>query len=123
MIVSTHLELVQGDDCKVADGRGLVWASPTWPDVAGATLAMVVGHNSQDIYGDVPVTWTGTVPDSPPSPSSVSLGVTAAETILLAGGQYDYTLTATLTNKDVVTLAAGHLSVIPTPNAPTLPLA
>lgn len=122
MIVNTHLEFVQGDDRKARDGRALTWSSPTWPNVAGATLTMIVGHDSQDIYGNVPQTWTGTVPSSPPSPSTVSLDVTSAQTLGLPGGQYDYTLTATLTNGDKVTLAAGQLSVIPTPNSPVPPL-
>lgn len=123
MIVNTHLEFVQGDDRKARDGRALTWSSPTWPNVASATLTMIVGHDSQDIYGNVPQTWTGAVPSSPPSPSTVSLDVTSAQTVALPGGQYDYTLTATLTNGDKVTLAAGQLSVIPTPNSPIPPQA
>jgi len=118
--LTTHLEGVQGDDWKAADGRALVWSSPSWPNLASAHLSMIVGHN-QVRLGTLPVTWTGTVP-STASPSSISLDVPAALTSVLGGGEYDYILTAVLPDGDKVTIAAGQLSVIPIPSSLNPPL-
>jgi hypothetical protein len=118
--LTTHLELVAGDDCKVADGRGLAWTSPSWPDLSGATLTMVIGHDRPPLGEVLPVTWTGTVPASPPSPSSIFLEVTSAQTGVFASGMYDYTLQATLTNGDLVTVAVGKLTVQASPTTPPI---
>jgi hypothetical protein len=118
--IDTHQQIVAGDDFKAADGRALTWTSTHWPNLAGATLSMVVGHNQYNLYGNLPVTWTGTVPASPASPTTVSLDVANAQTIVLPQGEYDYALTATLADTDIVTIAAGKLTVIAQPG--TVPL-
>jgi hypothetical protein len=71
---------------------------------------MVVGHD-HSAFGDLPQTWTGTVPASPDSPQTVTLDVAAAQTATLARDEYDYILTATLADGDVVTIALGKLTV------------
>jgi hypothetical protein len=114
--VVAHLEITAGDDAKAADGRALSWGpSQTWPDLAGASLKMVVGHFQFNLYGNLPVTWTGTVPASPDSPSTVSLDVAAAQSASLPQDEYDYMLTATLSDGDTVTLATGKLTVLAAP--------
>ena len=119
-VLTTHQEIVAGDDCKAVDGRALIWSSPSWPNLAGATLAMVIGHDQYNLYGNLPVTWAGAVSSLYPSPSSIYLEATAAQTIVLPGGMYDYTLTATLPSGDRVTIAVGQLTVQATPG--TVPL-
>jgi hypothetical protein len=115
-----HQNVIAGDDYRAEDGRPLSWPSGVFPDLAGATLSMVVGHNQYNLYGNLPVTWTGTVPSSPDAPPTVSLDVTAAETIVLVQGEYDYTLTATLADGDKVTIALGKLTVQATPGTVSL---
>jgi hypothetical protein len=111
-VLNTAQEIVSGDDCKAADGRGLSWSSPRWPDLAGATLTMVVGHHTlQPLSGSLPVTWTGAVPSSPSSPFTVFLDVAAAQTGVLTAGTYYYTLAAVLPSGDKITLAVGNLTV------------
>lgn len=120
--LESHQQIVSGDDCKAVDGRALTWTSgpvQPWPNLAGATLSMVIGHNQPGIYGSLPQTWTETLPGSPASPTTVSLDVTATQTALLLGGIYDYMLSATLVNGDVVTLAYGKLTVFPRPGTLT----
>lgn len=112
-----HQEIVAGDDYKAADGRALSWSSTSWPDLAGATLTMVTGHTQQNLYGNLPVTWTGSVPASPASPTEISLDVTSAETSNFAADEYDYQLTATLADGDKVTIALGKLTVQAAPGA------
>lgn len=116
--LTTHLEIVAGDDCKVADGRGLIWSSPSWPDMANATLTMTVGQHQPVLSGVLPVTWTGTV-GSAPSPSSISLDVTSAQTGVLPADMYDYTLVATLPSGDRITVAVGKLTVQASPTTPS----
>lgn len=116
--LNSHQQIVAGDDFKAADGRALTWTSALWPNVAGATLKMVVGHDQPNVWGNLPVTWTGTVSASATgSPVTVSLDVTAAQTVTLPAGEYDYTLEATLADTDVVTLAVGKLTVLAPPGA------
>lgn len=119
--LDTSQQLTAGNDAKVADGTALVWVSAKWPDLAGATLAFVVGHDRHfSPFSGLPLTWTGTVPTLPDSPSAVSLEVPAAESLNLPEGQYDYVLTATLLSADKVTLAIGKLTVYVNPG--TVPL-
>lgn len=117
--LTTHLEIVAGDDCKVADGRGLIWSSPSWPNLAGASLTMTVGHSTLTLSGLLPVTWTGTV-GSAPSPSSISLDVTSVQTGVLPPTMYDYTLLATLPSGDRITVAVGQLTVQASPSQPAI---
>lgn len=115
--LTTHLEIVAGDDCKIADGRGLIWTSSSWPNLADAALTMTVGHNPP--RGPLPVVWTGTV-DSNPSPSSIHLDVTSVQTGVLLPTMYDYTLLATLPSGDKVTVAVGQLTVQASPSQPAI---
>jgi hypothetical protein len=115
-----HQEIVAGDDFKAVDGRALTWTSGLWPNLAGATLTMTVGHEQYNLYGNLPLIWTGTVPASPAAPTTVSLDVTSLETSPLPQDEYDYQLTATLTDGDKVTIAVGKLTVRATPG--TVPL-
>ncbi len=71
-ILTTHQTIVAGDDYKAADNRALWWESGEWPDLAGATLTMVIGKTEFDLYGSFPITLTDTVPSSPAQPSIVS---------------------------------------------------
>jgi hypothetical protein len=120
--LEVHQQIVAGDDCKAADGRALTWTSgpvQPWPDLAGATLTMLVGQSRPNL-GIVPVAWTGTVPGSPAAPTTVSLDVTAAQTILLPEGEFDYQLSAVLADSDTVTIAQGKLTVWAAPGTPPL---
>lgn len=121
MHLTTHQSLVAGTDSVAADGNALVWA-PTgsnihWPDLAGATLTLIVGHNDENVYGNLPLTWTGTVPSSPDNPTSVSLDVTAAQSANLPADEYDYLLSAVPTNGTKFPLALGKLTVEAAPGA------
>lgn len=118
--IDTHQQLVAGDDCKAADGRALTWTSSHFPNLAGATLTFIVGHTQYNLYGNLPITVTGTVPATPASPTTVSLDVLGSATTNLPAGEYDYQLTATLADADVVTIAIGHLTVWAAPG--TVPL-
>jgi hypothetical protein len=119
--LTTHQQITAGDDAQARDGRALTWGpSQSWPDLAGATLKMVVGHDQFNLYGNLPLTWEDTVPASPDKPATVELSVTAAQSANLPQDEYDYQLAATLTNGDVVTLALGKLTVFAAPG--TVPL-
>lgn len=119
--LDTPQQLTAGNDAKLADGTALVWLSSKWPNLAGATLTMVVGHD-QVTLNNVPATWTGTLPGTPASPTTAHLDVLAAQSATVGPGEYDYLLTATLTSGDKVTLAEGKLTVRAVPGNPTLPL-
>jgi hypothetical protein len=112
--VISHVEIVKGDDYRAAEERALVWSSPQWPSVAGATLSMVVGSHLPNIYGGLPVTWLGSVPAGTPT-WTATIELTHVQTALLSEGCWDYTLTATLLDGDVVTLATGQLTVLANP--------
>ncbi|MGZ4530822.1 MAG: hypothetical protein ACXVXP_00550 [Mycobacteriaceae bacterium] len=118
--LSTHQELTAGNDAKLADGTALEWESALWPDLAGATLTMVVGHEQYNLYGNLPLTWTGAVSALIPSPSAIHLDVPAALTSNLPQDEYDYQLTATLPSGDAITIAIGKLTVYAAPG--TVPL-
>lgn len=109
-----HQEIVKGDDFKAAEGRSLVWESPQWPSLAGAALSMVVGSHLPNIYGGLPVTWTGSVPVGAAT-WTATIELTHVQTALLTEGCWDYTLTATLLDGDVQTLATGQLTVLANP--------
>lgn len=123
--LDTYQQLTAGNDAKLADGSALVWVSAKWPNLAGATLAFVVGHDRHFCpFSNLPLTLTGIVPTLPASPSAVSLEVPSATSLSLVEGQYDYLLTATLTSGDKVTLAIGKLTVYANPGTvPTFPTA
>jgi hypothetical protein len=117
--IISHQEIVAGDDFKAAEGRALVWSSPQWPNLAGAALKMVVGLNPPSAYTLTPVTWTGSVPAGLPV-FIATMEPTHTQTSALAAGCYDYTLSATLPNGDVVTLATGPITVLAEPGSPQL---
>lgn len=109
-ISDKHLVMVSGDDYKLADQRAFLWTSGDWPNLAGATLTLVIGHTAQDIYGNLPQTWTYTMPGSPSPTTTAIFEVTSAQSGGLGRDDYDYTLTATLSDGDKVTLAIGQLT-------------
>ena len=121
--LTTHQQIVAGDDCKAADGRALQWSSATWPSLSGASYQLVVGHAQYNLYGNLPVTWTGPASSSISNGvTTVSFDVTGSESASLPAGAYDYMLTATLSNGDRVTLAYGQLTVLAAPgNVPLFP--
>lgn len=106
--------IVQGDDYRAAESRALTWASPSWPNLAGATLEMTVGHDNSNIYGNLPVVWKQTLPGSPET-RIATLELNHTQTGELAEGVFDYTLRATLLNEDRLTLSRGRLTVIAKP--------
>jgi hypothetical protein len=109
-----HCEIVKGDDFKAAEGRALTWQSPQWPNIAGATLSMIVGSNMPNIYGALPLTWTGSVPAGTPI-WLATIELSHVQTEAITEGCWDYTLTATLPDGDRVTLATGQLTVLANP--------
>ncbi len=109
--ITTWQQIVAGDDAKAADGRALTWTSALWPNLASATLTLTIGHANLNMYGNLPLTVAGSVPNTPANPTTVSLDMTAAQTSQLAAGTYDYTLSAKLADSDVVTIALGKLTV------------
>lgn len=113
-----HQEIVKGDDYKAAEGRALVWASPQWPNLAGASLAMVVGPGEPNIFSGLwPITFTGAVPAGVPIwTATIEMSHIQTGAITLPGC-YDYALTATLPDGDVETLATGQLSVLAAPTS------
>jgi hypothetical protein len=115
--LDTPQQLTAGNDAKQESGSALVWLSSKWPNLAGATLAFTVGHNTSNIFSNLPLTWTGTVPASPASPTTIHLDVPASSTLALPQGEYDYLLTATLAGGDRVTLATAKLTVLALPGS------
>lgn len=119
--IVSHQEITKGDDFKAAEGRALTWTSPQWPNLNGATLKMVVGFNAPNLYSFLPQTWTGSIPAGTPT-YTATLELSHTQTGTLSEGCYDYTLSATLLNGDVITLATGPLTVLAEPGqAPLLP--
>lgn len=112
--IIVHQEIVKGDDFKAAEGRALIWESPQWPNLAGASLAMVVGSKLPSVISVSPITWAGSVAAGVPI-WTATIELTHVQTALTTEGCWDYTLTATLPNGDVVTLATGQLTVLANP--------
>lgn len=117
--IISHQQIVRGDDFKAAEDRALVWTSPQWPNLAGATLKMVVGLSPPSAFTFTPATWTGSVPAGTPI-FIATMELSHTQTSALAAGCYDYTLSATLPNADVVTIATGQLTVLAQPGSPQL---
>ena len=126
--LDTHQEIVAGDDYMAADGRALVWGpSQYWPNLSGATLSLIVGHNEFSITSTLPLTWTAVIPlsegeNGQPGPpvTLASLDVTGADSLNMPPAEYDYLLNATLLDGDTIALAAGKLTVLGAPG--TTPL-
>ena len=131
-MLNTPQLIVSGDDYRAADNRALRWTSAFWPfNLAGASLKLVIGHQDYNLFGNLPLTFTGVssfrtasgavtgvVP--PTFPVTAALDLTAAQTTQLPEGDYRYSLVATLANGDVVTLDEGPLSVSASPGNPPL---
>lgn len=116
-----HIELVAGDDYKAADNRALSWTSQEYPsDLSSAVLTLTIGHEQYNLYGNMPITVTGTVPASPASPTTVSLDVPGSATANLPQGEYQYMLTAKLADGDEETIARGNLTMFAAPNTEPL---
>lgn len=119
--LNPHLEIVAGDDYKAADNTALSWTSQLFPtNLAGATLTLTIGHTEYNLYGNLPISVTGTVPASPANPTTITLDLAGTATANLPAGQYDYQLDAVLPDGDKQTLAIGHMTVWATPS--TVPL-
>lgn len=118
--VEQHQQIVQGDDYTAGAGRPLMWYIPEGPNLTeGTQLVMVVGYDSPNVYGTVPIEWTGTM--GPQSVTYVAkLSVSHEQTQELSEGCYDYILRATLTDGAVVTLATGKLTVQAEPGMTSL---
>lgn len=113
-----HQEIVAGDDYKAAENRALTWGpSQYWPDLASATLDMIIGHMQFNLYGNLPVHFTGTVPPSPDSPTTVSMDVAGIQSENMPQDEYDYILHATLGNGDRIPIAQGKLTVLADPGS------
>lgn len=109
-----HKEIVKGDDFKAAEGQALVWESPEWPNIAGASLSMVVGSSLPTPSALTPFTWTGSISAGAPT-WTATIELSHTQTAPVAEGCWDYILTATLPDGDVVTLATGQLTVLASP--------
>lgn len=109
--ITDHKQIVRGDDYKAADGRSLSWYSEDWPNLAGAQLELVIGHDEALAYGVLPAVWKGTLPSTPTPTNVAHLDATHAQTKELPEGFYDYLLRATLVDSSLVTLAVGKLTV------------
>jgi hypothetical protein len=119
--LDTHLQIVAGDDYKAADNLAPSWTSQMFPtNLAGATLTLTIGHTQYNLYGNLPIVVTGTVPASPASPKTITLDVAGTVTANLPAGEYDYQLDATLADGDKIAVAIGHLTIYAAPG--TVPL-
>lgn len=117
--IEAHQEIVRGDTYKAAEGRALTWASSDWPNIAGSSLTMTVGHldpNIPAIAASPSIKWTGSVPAGP-AIWVATIELTATQTAEPPEGCLDYTLAATLPDGDVVTLAIGQLTVLTQPGS------
>lgn len=112
--IISHQEIVRGDDFKAAEGRALAWTSPQWPNLAGATLAMIVGSALPNTLGGLPVTWPGSVAAGAPI-WVATIELTHVQTAAVGEGCWNYTLVATLPDGDVQTIATGQLTVLANP--------
>jgi hypothetical protein len=112
--LTTPQVIVQGDDYKAAESRALQWHSPSYPNLAGASLELIAGQLDSEIYGNLPVVWKTTIPASPET-RTASVELTHVQTSEVAEGTLDYLLRAILPDGSRITLAAGPLSVIAPP--------
>lgn len=111
-----EVELIRGDDYKLADGRSLVWSSSSWPTLTSATiyfdLKPIPPSNARVMR------LTGTVVTATGDPKSVRVEVLASDTAgLTAPKRYTYHLVAVLASGNVVTLATGTARLIEQPAA------
>lgn len=119
--LTDHIEMTAGDDYKAADNTALSWTSKIFPsNLASAALTLTIGHDQYNLYGNLPISVTGTVPATPASPTTITLDVPGTATANLPAGQYQYQLDAVLPDGDKQTLAHGNLTMWAVPN--TVPL-
>lgn len=124
-LLQYHQIVVRGDDCTVANGRALTWHCESWPSLEGATITIVTGFNTANIFGSLPVTWenAGTTVAKEGQKQTVSMPLSHAQTEQVLEGTFDYQLKAKLSDGSIVTLALGHIAVLAPPGqAPVLPL-
>jgi len=90
------MQLIAGDDYKIADGRQLTFTrDPTWPSLTGATVRLTID--------------TLVVSSSSVTSTTITFELTAAQTAPLVGNRR-YAVIATLSNGDVATLVEGLCS-------------
>jgi len=99
------IELVYGTDYAAADGLALSWTRSTWPDLAGASLALHIGTPTGAVTIAATATGSGT--------QTVTAELTAVDTAALSPGFSDFELEATLTNGHKVALVQGTCRVRP----------
>lgn len=101
------LSIVQGDDYAASENRQLSFMNiaGTWPDLTGATVALVAQLESEFLQK------AGTVISST-APQQVDVELTHEESSLTPG-YWDYHLEATLDNGNVITLQIGRMQVVP----------
>lgn len=119
ILTGQHLELVQGDDYLLADSRALTWrgVGVTWP----AALTSVTLRIAEPSHVCLPVAPT---PLELPgvytaatvnSPAIVTVNLARINTLALQPGvrRYTYSLRGVLLSTAVLTLAHGHITILP----------
>lgn len=84
----------QGDSYQEADGRALEWQSDDWPDLAGASIAVII---------DRTVSLAGSVVAAS-GPGIVRLELTATQSASITPGRHLFQIVATQADADVATL-------------------
>lgn len=96
ILPSGDIELIAGDDYKLADGRQLEWTATTWPVLTGATVQFISSRFTKAM----------TVVDA----ATVRLELEDTDTTG-AYGSVTYKIFATLSNGNYVTLHRGTMAV------------
>jgi hypothetical protein len=99
-----NLLLVRGDDYLTADGRSITWTenSGTWPDLATATIHLIIGDRKffrKEIEATTP---TG-------NPKVLRAELTRVETAKLQQAAYPFVVEATMSSGSRVTLIKGNV--------------
>jgi hypothetical protein len=105
------ITLVEGDDYKAADGRGIGFSSSTWPNLTGATVRFYA-CNLDTSVNDINAAAASATQSM--STWTVAIDLSAAQTGALTPSikGYEYSLKATLSDGSVVTLARGQMTVL-----------
>lgn len=99
----------QGDDYHNGDGCALAWSSSSWPDLTGASVALLVKAPSGEL-----LTAVGSAVDPGTATQTARVELTAAETATLVAwpGPSTLRVRATLSNGRVRTLVDSTLAAI-----------
>ena len=122
-----HVELVQGDDYKLTDGRALTFYGQgvCWPAVAPSEVRFCIYdhpccQNIAVANGGAKVALTVTTgtytPATTTEPAKAEFDLARADTLLLECGvrRYQFEVRALMPSGSVITLATGHVTVIGT---------